>query len=87
MQSGNLGFCLTLYFLHRKLKEAVPGAVYSSEGSSSPSSCSELERRLREVARQKEEEAARSEARIRREWEERLAKEKQAVKEALGEEE
>ena len=70
--------------MYRKLKEAVPGAVYSSEGSSSSSSA-ELDRRVREVTRQKEEEAARSEARIKREWEERLNKEKQAVKEALGE--
>ena len=54
----------------------------SSEGASSSSG--ELERRVREVTRQKEEEAARAEARVRREWEERLAKEKQAVKEALG---
>ena len=69
--------------MYRKLKEAVPGAVYSSEGSSSSP---ELDRRVREVTRQKEEEAARSEARIKREWEERLSKEKQAVKEALGEE-
>ena len=46
--------------MYRKLKEAVPGAVYSSsEGSSS----AELDRRVREVTRQKEEEAARSEAR------------------------
>ena len=59
----------------------MPGAVYS-EGASS--SGGELERRVREVTRQKEEEAARAEARVRREWEERLAKEKQAVKEALG---
>ena len=68
----------------RKLKEAVPGAVYSSS-SEGASSSGELERRVREVTRQKEEEAARAEARVRREWEERLAKEKQAVKEALGE--
>ena len=72
--------------MYRKLKEAVPGAVYSSEASgSSSSSSAELDRRVREVTRQKEEEAARSEARIKREWEERLNKEKQAVKEALGE--
>ena len=47
------------YSMYRKLKESVPGAVYSSEGSSS----AELDRRVREVTRQKEEEAARSEAR------------------------
>ena len=65
----------------------MPGAVYSSSSSEGASSSSggELERRVREVTRQKEEEAARAEARVRREWEERLAKEKQAVKEALGE--
>ena len=56
--------------IDRKLKEAAPGAVYSSS-SDGMSSSGELERRVREVTRQKEEEAARSEARVRREWEER----------------
>ena len=62
----------------------MPGSVYSSSSEGASSSGGELERRVREVTRQKEEEAARAEARVRREWEERLAKEKQAVKEALG---